>query len=175
MPINLVGAGRECEDRLGPHWQVSLIIIGQGGHRGTKSLLTLMLYVPASAFNFLQKICCLGTTSKRKKKTSWIFSRYFEGDIQGLYGQMVIKADHEYLRVSGPDKCMHGVPVGRDHYQSMRSLLTAGESISGDAWYTSLDKNPWVGQSTWSPWRCPWKYSSKIFSIVILSLVPVFI
>lgn len=46
---------------------------------------------------------------------------------------MVIKADHEYLWVSGPDKCMHGVPVGRDHYQSMRSLLTAGESISGDA------------------------------------------
>lgn len=82
VPINLVGAGRECQHSLGPHWQVSLIITGQVRHRGTESLLTLMLYVPASACNFLQKICYLGTTSKRKKRTKWIFSRNFEGDIR---------------------------------------------------------------------------------------------
>lgn len=79
---------------------------------------------------------------KNWEKDKLNFLKEFWRRRKGLYGQMVIKAGREYLWVSGPDKCLRGVPVDRDHYQSMRSLLTAGESISGDAWYTPLDKTP---------------------------------
>lgn len=56
-----------------PHWQVSLIIIGQVAHRGTKSLLTLMVHVQAGAYNFFQKICFFlePLPKEQKRKTEF--------------------------------------------------------------------------------------------------------
>lgn len=91
VPINLVGAGRECQHSLGSHWKVSLIITRQVGLGGTESVLTLILYVSACAYNFLQKICFLGTTSKRKKRRNWIFSRSFDGNIRDSIDRWSLK------------------------------------------------------------------------------------
>lgn len=97
VPTNSVGAGREYEYTLGSHWQVSLVIIGQAGHRGSKRLLTLMVWVrfQPSPRTCLQATVVLALVHRMTSS---------EGDRQGLHRQMVVRSNNEYLQV--PDKCI---------------------------------------------------------------------
>lgn len=147
VPINSVGAGREYEYTLGPHWQVSLIIIGQVGHRGSKSLLTLMIKVPAHTQNSPQKNCCPGAASKRKERFLFFFELVFIWSLlKETYKDFIDRWSLDLIMsICGFRAQTNGVrtvPVGKDHYQSMAPLLTAGESITGKAWYAQLHNNP---------------------------------
>ncbi len=93
VPTNSVGTGRECDYTLRSHWQISLVFIRQAGHRGSKRLLTLMIWV---CFLFpTPRTCFQGTAALAlvQKMTS------SEGDQQGLHRQMVIRSNNEYLQV----------------------------------------------------------------------------
>lgn len=121
VPTNSVGAGREYEYTQGSHWQVSLVIIGQAGHRGSKRLLTLMIWVcfqptPISGF---QATVVLAQVQRMTSS---------EGDRQGFHRQMVVRSNNDYLQVPAQTNAYY--LVGNDHYQSRTSLSTSGEFIN---------------------------------------------
>lgn len=93
-PTNSEGAGIEYEYTLESHWQVSLVIIGQTGHRGSKRLLTLMIWVSfPSTPKWLPSNCCLLMALVQRMTSP-------DCDRQGLNRQMVIRSNNEYLQVS---------------------------------------------------------------------------
>lgn len=93
-PTNSEGAGIEYEYTLESHWQVSLVIIGQTRHKGSKRLLTLMIWVSfPSTPKWLPSNCCLLMALVQRMTSP-------DCDRQGLNRQMVIRSNNEYLQVS---------------------------------------------------------------------------